>query len=426
MTTLRSKNSSGMCGVRRQASALLATIALAGTLGCATPDPASLPARPALNVEIGPEFVLVDRPVRRVSFAPAPDGRLHLLAVTAADNELQHMVVGAQGVESRETVLEKVEIEQRALALPGPFNNLAAGFEADGTLRVVFREQHLHLQGGRWSQPEKGPPCEQLVRAGPVLHCLYRETGGEHAASTRLQWYVVPPLIVPIPIPQRNTKLLLACRSSTEWTTWAIVEPQEGRDVSFFQAASDPSGSVQIVYTAESTMPLLGAALVLVTRTPAMPRCDEGLAQNPLIGVAGLSSGSAIDRNTHGSVALATDPVSGDSMIVLTALAANSFMLVDGKIANKSSNIWNRNPLKEDFWSVNLKPAGGNGFHAVYTNNSATTHYLLYAGGTWSQPVQIFKTPSTLLIAEAPDRALIAGLSDDKKALVAKRLKISR
>ena len=69
---LRTKNPAGLCGVWRQASALLATIALAGTLGCATPDPVSLPARPALNVEIAPEFVLVDRPVRRVSYAPAP------------------------------------------------------------------------------------------------------------------------------------------------------------------------------------------------------------------------------------------------------------------------------------------------------------------------------------------------------------------
>lgn len=80
---LRSANSSGLCGVSRQAGALLVTIALAGTLGCATPEPASLPARPALKVEIGPEFVLVDRPLRRLAAAPAPDGRLHLLVVTA-------------------------------------------------------------------------------------------------------------------------------------------------------------------------------------------------------------------------------------------------------------------------------------------------------------------------------------------------------
>lgn len=410
----------------RSARALLASAGVACTLGCATPDPASLPARPALNVAFGPEFVLVDRPVRGLAAASAPDGRLHLLVVTAEDRNLQHIVVSEQGVESHETVLKDVELDQRALALPGAFNNLAAGFDADGALWVVFREQHLSWQGGQWSKPEKGPPCEQLVRAGPALQCLYRETGGEHGSPMRLQWYIVPPSPIPIPVPQRNTKLLLACRSSNEWITWAILEPKEGRDVTDFRAAGDSAGAVQIVYTGQSPIPL-GTAVVMAARSPTVTSCDAELARKPVIGIAGQSSGYGIDRNFGGRIAIATDPESGDSLALFTTdYGAISFMLVNGAIANKVPDVWKRNPLSFDYWGVALKSAGGGSFHAVYTTSGATSHYLLYAGGTWSQPVQLFTTRSTFLIAEAPGRVLVAGLADDRKRLVAKRLEVSR
>jgi hypothetical protein len=410
--------------MQRYASALFASVGVACMLGCATPDPSSLPARPALKVEIGPEFVLTDRPPRGLAAAQAADGRLHVFALMAEDKDLQHVVVGSEGVESRETVLKGVEIETAVLAVPSPYNNLAAGFDADGTLRVVFREQHLSLQDGRWSEPAKGPPCEQLIRTGAALQCLYRETGGAHGAPMRLQWYIVPPSPVPIPIPQRNTKLLLACRSPAEWITWAIFEPDAGRDVTDFRAAADQAGALQVVYTGQSPIPL-GTAVVMAARTPMLPSCDADLAGKPVIGVAGLRSGFGIDRNFDGRIAIATDPGSQDSLILFTTdYGAISFMLVDGAITNKVLDVWKRNPLIEDFWGVALKAAGGGNFHAMYTTNRATSHYLIYASGVWSEPVQLFTTRSTFLIAEAPDRVLVAGMAADKKSLVSKRLRV--
>jgi len=364
-----------LAGWLRSAGALFASIGIAGALGgCASPDPASMPARPVLKVEIGPEFVLVDRPVGGVAAAPAPDGRLHLFALTAEDNSLQHIVVGAQGVESRETVLKGVELDQAVLALPGAHNNLAASFAGDGTLWVVFRDQHLSWLDGRWSKPEKGPPCEQLVRAGSVLQCLYRETGGIHGAPMRLQWYIVPPSPIPIPLPQRNAKLLLACRSSTEWITWAIFEPDAGRDVTDFRAAGDLAGSVQVVYTGQSPIPL-GTAVVMAARTPTMATCHAELAQSPVIAIAGLRSGFGIDRNFGGRIAIATDPGSANSLVLFTTdYGAISFNLIDGAITNKVGGVWKRSPLSDDFWGVALKAAGSGSFHAMYTTSGATSH----------------------------------------------------
>ena len=130
--------------------ALVETTALALVAGCAAPGPADPLERPPLALEIGPEFVVLDQPVSRRVAALGPDGRVHVLALTAEDRSVQHVVVDAQGPVSRETILRGVEVDSSVIALPGPHNNLAAAFDADGTLHAVFRQQHLSWRDGRW------------------------------------------------------------------------------------------------------------------------------------------------------------------------------------------------------------------------------------------------------------------------------------
>jgi hypothetical protein len=156
-----------------------------------------------------------------------------------------------------------------------------------------------------------------------------------------------------------------------------------------------------------------------------MASCHAELAQSPVIAIAGLRSGFGIDRNFGGRIAIATDPGSANSLVLfITDYGAISFNLIDGAITNKVGGVWKRSPLSDDFWGVALKAAGSGSFHAMYTTSGATSHYLLYAGDIWSEPVQLFTTRSTLLIAEAPDRVLVVAIATDKKRLIAKRLKV--
>ncbi|HOM13360.1 MAG TPA: hypothetical protein PLB41_08590 [Rubrivivax sp.] len=409
----------------RRTLALVETALLALVAGCAAPGPADPLERPPLALEIGPEFVVLDQPVSRRVAALGPDGRVHVLALTAEDRSVQHVVVDAQGPVSRETILRGVEVDSSVIALPGPHNNLAAAFDAGGTLHTVFRQQHLAFRDGRWSEPGASPPCERLVRSGPTVHCLYRETGGEHGAAMRLQWYFIAPSPVPLPIPQRNTKLLLACRSPTEWITWAIVEPQEGRDVEGFGADADGAGAVQVIYMAGATTNLFGGtSLVMVARTARVAACDEDLKRKGIVGVPGLSTKLGSRR---GTAAIATDRISGDSLVLITGDGGyvHSLTLVDGAIANQRFDLWKRDPLKEDFWAVSLAAADGGTFHAMVTTNRATSHYLRYASGKWSQAAQVFATRTTSFVALGPDRLLVIGLNADRKQLVAKWLTVS-
>jgi len=121
----------------------IACAAAAGFVGCATREEAKAPLDAHVDVRIGQAFDVLDSPASGVVATPSADGKVHVLALMSADHRLVHFVIGQDGVESREVALERAEREQGILSLPGPYNNLATGFDAERTLHVVFREQHL-------------------------------------------------------------------------------------------------------------------------------------------------------------------------------------------------------------------------------------------------------------------------------------------
>ena len=326
----------------RWASLPIACAVAAGLVSCATPEEAKAPVDAPVDVRIGQAFDVLDSATSGMVATPSPDGKVHLLALMSANHQLAHVVIGRDGVESRDIALERTEPEQNVLALPGPYNNLAAGFDAEGTLHVVFREQHLSWRDSRWSAPQKGLPCEQLVRAGVLLHCLFRETGGELAASMRLQWYFVPPLPLPIPLPQRNTKLLVACRHATGWAPWAVVEPEVNRDVSAFDAAGDDAGSLHLVYLADSTLSGLGG-LVMTAHAPPIESATRASRESHLLAVPGQSSRFVVSR---GTISIGTDAQSGHSQVVLASDYGDaiSFTVSDGVIANKAIGVLEARP----------------------------------------------------------------------------------
>jgi hypothetical protein len=401
--------------------AVAASTVIAQVTGCTAPQPLDPKARPLLLLEMSEPLIVINEPVRQVRAVPGADGQVHVLAITANDKSLHHIVVGQHGVESRETVMRGLEFEQPVLALPGPVNNLAAAVDADGTLRVVFRTAHLSMRDGKWSGPTQGPPCETLVRSGSVLHCAYRETGGVHGASTRLQWYLIAPSPIPLPVPQQNTKLLLACRSSSDWIPWAIFEPEARRDIAGFVMNGDGAGGVNAIYIGGSTLRPLGGDEVMVASTPSMPECNDDVSRRGLSGVPGISTRMAFDGASQGSIAIATDLDTGNSLALVSGYGyVESFWLAKNAISEKRSYIWGRDG---NSYGARLWAAGAGGFHAAYMNNRADSYYLAYAGGKWSQPVLVFPAPLAGAVPQGADRLLVFTLGRDQKQLVAKWLK---
>jgi hypothetical protein len=81
--------------------------------------------------------------------------------------------------------------------------------------------------------------------------------------------------------------------------------------------------------------------------------------------------------------------------------------------------------MKEDFWAASLSHADGGTFHAMYTTNRATSHYLRYTAGKWSQAAQVFATRTTSFVAQGPDRLLVIASNLDRQQLIAKWLTVS-
>jgi hypothetical protein len=347
------------------------------------------------------------------------------MALTRDTDELYHVVVGRNGVESEEVVLTTKGSVAPAFAIGAvsPLVSLAAGFDHDGTLRVSVDERHMAWRDGRWSAPEPGPRCEQMVRAGRVLHCAYRETGSKLAPGVRIDWVISPAFLLPVPVPGRNTKLLLACRSALGWKPWAILEPAEQRDVRRFRIAGDVSGSVQVAYAVGWTQGL--AFVLLSARTPALGSCDEVQPYSPITGIAGMSPGIFMDHDWSGRVDIATDPTSGQALIVaIRQYAAVGFLRLPDSISAQGEAGWRRDPWREDFWEVRLAPAARGRFHALFATNAAWS-YARHAESTWSRPVPLlpysrFVRDSTLLISNASNRALITWVTGDGKRMLAK------
>jgi hypothetical protein len=163
----------------------------------------------------------------------------------------------------------------------------------------------------------------------------------------------------------------------------------------------------------------------MVAETPSAAACDEDLRRKGVIGVPGLSTRIGISR---GSISIATDPSSARSLALITDDYGyvHSLMLAEGTIANKQVNVWKHDPMTEDYWATRLVAAGGGNFHAVYTTNRGTTHYLVYAAGKWSQSAPIFPTRTTFLVAQEANRALVIGSNAGARQVIARWLTVSR
>lgn len=361
-----------------------------GLAGCSTPQigpPELIGARLSSTVQFGPEFEVLDRQAHAVAAIVGPDDLAHLLVVTDKPRDVYHLVVGPTGVAKQQRVMQTVSAD-----------SLAVAFDDEGLLRAVIGDQHIVLRSDGWSAPEQGPPCERLVRAGKTLVCAYRMTGGKEGASWRADWFLPVPLPVPVPYPVMNRQLLLDCRTSSGWSTWAVLDPNANHDVEQFAIAGDDTGSLQILYRWTRSMPMGLVDGRASARVPALANCGALAPGDKSLEVVGHNL-----VETEGlTFDIAVDPRSGASLNIVGTWPDSRF----ASFVRQGDSIGTASLLEaRDLWRlprvsgpVHIAPAGQDQFHvlvnlSVGTFNVVNTWYhLIYFNGSWSAPSEVAQT----------------------------------
>jgi len=314
-----------------------------------------------------------------------PDDLAHLLVMTDKPRDVYYLVVGPAGVSKQQRVMQTLSADSLALA-----------FDDEGLLRAVIGDQHIVLRGDEWSAPEQGPPCERLVRAGRTLVCAYRMTGGKEGASWRADWFLPVPLPVPVPYPVMNRQLLLDCRTSSGWSTWAVLDPNANHGVEKFAIAGDDTGTVQILYR-WSRYVLMGWDLRLAYARASPPvECGPLAAGEKPVAVVGH------DLAIEGPFDIAADPRSGTSLGLGRGWSPGLSRAVVVSLVGQGDSIGTASPFLEAKslglldGGVQIAPAGHDRFHVLVNVVSSGTlgdanawYHLLYSNGAWSAPLEV-------------------------------------
>jgi hypothetical protein len=389
---------------------LMAALATA----CATAPRPPQPTGPRLpsTAVLGPVFTVFNQSTRAVAAAIDGEGRVHLLMAAAGPEGLYHAVIGPTGPEQLETVLQ-----------PAPGGRLAAAFDGEGVLRVVAGNQHFVLRDNVWSPPEKGPSCEKLVLAGKLLVCAFFARGGQSGDSRRIDYFSTPlSLGIPVPVPQRNRTLLLACRSASDWVTWAELDPAQRRDVADFAMSGDDTGSVQVLYVWRRRF-MATVSGVAIARAPSLADCQARTSENPTVEFSGKAT---IDNGGMNSemydLAIAVDPRTGDSLSIAGAMELHtpqSFMRRGDSIDSPRPVEAHRSGLSQLAGPIRIAPSGDDRFHVLFNVLTLGWHadnkyfYTTHFNGAWSTPVELAEPPTTpwdnesvKLISDGSSRAL--------------------
>lgn len=372
-------------------------------LGCTGP-----PSRPDLNGP--PEGVIAqgESPLKLLDFGPrvvsasmGGDGRVHVLAM-GRSRDVYHLVVSRNGVEQQDIVMHS----------SSGHAVIASSFDGAGRLHAVVGDQHILLQGDRWGTPEKGPPCQRLVRAGADLHCAFVSAG-----RLRMDLAVIPFFLVPLP--SRNHLPMLACQTSSGWSTWAVIDPTAKRDATELAIAGDDAGSVQIVYLRGRTV-IADILELAYARVPAPADCA---ARGPEAQVSTAAAKAEMDTGgANGGkfyFDIATNPESGESLRVEHCATANT---IQAYLAPRDPAKMRAVPAPPRRGLVRIAPAGNDRFHALirYVDGKWAAYYTAFVGGAWSPAVELGPAEccgydeAVQLVSDGADNALALWSDHDK------------
>jgi hypothetical protein len=359
---------------------------------------------PPPGVHRGNEITLLDSATEKVVSQMTPDGRVHLVAITAG-NEAYHVVVSAQGVERKERIGAKRY---------GYRDNLAITDDAQGRLHVALKDEHWILEKGAW-RLAGGNACSLLARAGESLGCVVDVSGSE--LGTRGQWGASligggfgAGIIIPYRI--RPSKLVLAKADGDDWSYRGVLDFHLPYLVNLANndgdtLAGDSSGTFHLIFRAHEDRFYDTRYGALTWEEAATPDIEWRRPDGTAILLGNLNSVPARAGAgwfvPYGTLALAVDPRTGTALF-FARRSESGFGKVTNAAVEIHDGVFGRPAplLVKDSSPKKLAPAGDEQFHALVAVRRSL-FYMTYRADGWSAPAGIgeFGTPSLFLIGDS-------------------------
>lgn len=370
---------------------------------CASgPKVEDIGSMPPPGVHFGNEITLLDSATEKVAAHMTPDGRVHLIAITAAD-DAYHVVVSAQGVERKEKIGAKRY---------GYYQNLAITDDAQGRLHVALKDEHWVLENGVWRLVGDNL-CARLARAGESMACMLDASGSELGTAGQLGMSLLGSGMGAIVIPYRirPSKLVLAKAVGDDWSYRSVLDHELGYLVNLETydsgiLAGDASGTFHLLFRAHEgnvshvrydtlTLDEDGEADIEWRRPDGQAFMLRNLESEPVR--AGPNSFIPFD-----DLALAVDPQTGTALFFARHSESGFGNWTDAAVEIRGGVYGEPVPIPVRNGSPKrLAPAGDERFHALVSVRPGLLYLACRAGG-WSAPARIgeFGTPSLFLIGD--------------------------
>ncbi|WP_310447449.1 hypothetical protein [Thiobacillus sp.] len=381
---------------------------------CASgPKEQEVGSTPPPGVHFGNEIVLLDSATEKVAAHMTPDGRVHLVAITAGD-DAYHVVVSAQGVEQKEKI---------GARRYGYYQNLAITDDAQGRLHVALKDEHWIQEKGAWRLAGENR-CALLARAGDSMACALDVDGSE--LETTAQWGASiiggPAAAILIPYRFRPDKLVLAKALGDDWSYRNVLDHQLPYVVNLTNPdsgvlAGDASGTFHLFFIAHGSN-------FYSTRYDTLTFAEDGgtdiewrQPDGQAIKLGNLESEPARPGANWfipwGMLALAVDPQTGKALFFARRMESGFGNRTDASVEILGGvfgqpvplSVKNGNPRR-------LAPAGDERFHALVTARPGLL-YLAYRAGGWTAPARVgeYGTPSMFLIGDSSIQIVSDGRS---------------
>jgi len=385
----------------------LAWLCMAGLLlllaACASgPIADEIGTTPPPGAHFGNEIVLLDAATEKVAAHMTPDGRVHLIAITAG-NDAYHVVVSAQGVERKQRIGAKRY---------GYYQNLAITDDAQGRLHVALKDEHWILEQEVWRLAGNNA-CARLARAGDSVACVVLASGSE--LGTKAQWgaFIVggPAAAILVPYLSRPSKLVLAKAVGDGWSYRTVLDHHlmYGLNMETRRSgilAGDASGMFHLLFRVHEGNT---SHVRYDTQTPDEVGATEIEWRRP--------DEQAIELRNEVSapvrpgpncfipfddLALAVDPQTGKALFFVRRMESGFGNWTTAVVEIRSRGSAYGQPVPIPFKNGNpkqLAPAGNERFHALVADGSNLI-YLTHEAGSWTAPARIgeYGTPSLFLI----------------------------
>jgi hypothetical protein len=376
--------------------------------GCASAP--SVPIRglekaPPPSVTFGPEIEVLKN-VSRFSVVIDQNGMAHFLGEAEGTKELEHFVVGREGIVEKNIVDSTPPQKEDSWFFKRVGVPMDSALDAEGNLHLLVDGRHYQFQDNMW-QKQPPIPCQQFAKGGKDLICAYITGGKDVGAPGRWDWYMVAAsggmaaagLIWPWY--SHPDKLVIVSKDGTHWNVPVVIDPDTKMHAELFKVAADEKGNIHALYTRGRGM-YGGEVSHVYIKHEVQKRPSE---IQPKKGEIIKVDGQRINKNVMGinlffakDFDLAVDPVSGCCLLSALWASPSSITLPPYGPSYTEKELyllndgWRKTLLNikitHPYSAVKYVPGGNDQFH-VLVSTAGSIMYILCKGPECSASIAL-------------------------------------